>query len=493
MKMRKSLIAAAVGCFAFAGLALAQSYPPPQVQSIGSSDLFQDVVQGVGQAESYYATSAQMGAYGSTLNGGNWDNALIGGDFAQNLFQRGTSVSTAGTTYYVAYGADRWFTWGGTSTPTTMTQQTGAGDFPVKTSASYRINKASLTGTAQICTSQIVESSYGYRMQGQTVEFTFDAKAGAGFSAASSNLAVYVSTGTVADEGSTYMAYGLNAHGGAGTTAWTGQKNLGGTGGFLIPISTNWTRYGVAVPIASTANEVGVSICYTPVGTGGATDWFEFAKAQLDINPALTPVVGSAGIILAQNDPRQKSYSHRPTGVEAQLQYRYYYEVKESGNLWSNPGHGRGVRHDHDLQPYVPASGGDACGSDLRYSACRVERHHVQGHSDHDHASCSGFDVRFPTGRSFDHDRRGSQFQDYGRDAIHDVHAGSRRWRWRIRLLRRGITENSHEKTARSSVRGIPRCRRRCCHRADLSARPSTSDVPNGFAPRYQSRSFFKL
>ena len=340
MKMRKSLIAAAVGCFAFAGLALAQSYPPPQVQSIGSSDLFQDVVQGVGQAESYYATSAQMGAYGSTLNGGNWDNALIGGDFAQNLFQRGTSVSTAGTTYYVAYGADRWFTWGGTSTPTTMTQQTGAGDFPVKTSASYRINKASLTGTAQICTSQIVESSYGYRMQGQTVEFTFDAKAGAGFSAASSNLAVYVSTGTVADEGSTYMAYGLNAHGGAGTTAWTGQKNFGGTGGFLIPISTNWTRYGVAVPIASTANEVGVSICYTPVGTGGATDWFEFAKAQLDINPALTPVVGSAGIILAQNDPRQKSYSHRPTGVEAQLQYRYYYEVKESGTSGAIQGTG---------------------------------------------------------------------------------------------------------------------------------------------------------
>ena len=330
MKMKHLIAAAIVGCLAFAGIALAQTYPPPMVSNIGATDIFQDIVGAYPQAESYYATAAQVGGYGATLNGGNYDNTLIGGDFSDNLFQRGTSVLTAGTTYYVAYGADRWFTWGGTSTPTTMTKQTGAGDFPVKSSASYRINKATLTGTAQICTSQVVETANMLRYQGQTAEFTFDAKAGAGFSAASSNLAVYVSTGTVADEGAVKMAYGLNAGGGAGTTPWTGQVNFGGTGGFLIPISATWGRYGVEVPIAAAALELGVSICYTPVGTGTATDWFEFGKAQLTLNPAMNAFAGTAGAILNLNDPRQKAFGHKPSGVDAALQYRYYYQINES-------------------------------------------------------------------------------------------------------------------------------------------------------------------
>jgi len=302
----------------------------PTIPSISSTDVFQDVVGGFPQAQSQYATAAQVGVYGTTLQGGNANNALIGGDFSTNLFQRGASVSTAGATYYVAYGADRWFTWGGTSTPTTMTQQTGATDIPANASASYRINKGSLTGTAQICTSQIIESQGVYQFQGQTAEFTFDAKAGPTFSAALSNLAVYVSYGTVADQSSTLLAYGLNALGGAGTTAWTGQVNLGGTGGFLIPINTAWNRYGVAVPIPTTAIELAVSICYTPVGTGTATDWFEFGKAQLTVNPALTTAAGTSGVILNTNDVRTRAFARRPQQVETALQQRYYYQLTET-------------------------------------------------------------------------------------------------------------------------------------------------------------------
>lgn len=332
--MKKHLIGLVAGLLAVASMAQAQTVTPPgipvpQVQSIGPNDLFPDIVGGQPSAQSYYAPGALIGTYGATLAGGNYDNALIGGDFSTNLFQRGTSVSTAGSTYYVAYGADRWFTWGGTSTPTTMTQQTGASDIPAGASASYRINKGSLTGAAQICTSQVVESANAYRFQGQTAEFTFEALAGSTFSAASSNLAVYVSYGTVADEGATKMAYGLNAAGGAGTTAWTGQVNRGGTTGFLIPINTSWNRYGVEVPIPSTALEVGVSICYTPVGTGTSTDWFEFAKAQLTINPSMTTFAGSSGAALATNDIRAKAFARRPSALETNLQLRYYWQINE--------------------------------------------------------------------------------------------------------------------------------------------------------------------
>ena len=334
--MKKTSLIAGLALVAGLGIAFAQTNAggnlvpnAPTVPSIGSTDVFQDVVGGFPQANSQYATAAQVGGYGSTLFGGNYDNALIGGDFSTNLFQRGTSVSLTSSTYYVAYGADRWFTWGGTSTPATMTQQTGSTDIPTGTTASYRINKGSLTGVLQICTSQVLEGSNAVRFQGQTAEFTFEAKAGPTFSAASSNLAVYVSTGTVVDEGATKMAYGLNAQGGAGTTAWTGQVNLGGTGGFLIPITTSFGRYGVAVPIPSGALEIGVTICYTPVGTGTSTDWFEFGKAQFTANPAVTAFAGTSGAAYSLNDPRMKSFARRQIEVETALQQRYLYTLAE--------------------------------------------------------------------------------------------------------------------------------------------------------------------
>ena len=334
--MKKLSLFAGLALVAGLGLAVAQTTNgplvpnAPTVQAIGPNDVIPDVVGGFPQANSQYATAAQVGVYGSTLFGGNYDNALIGGDFSTNLFQRGTSVSLASSTYYVAYGADRWFSWGGTSTPATMTQQTGSTDLPSGTTASYRINKGSLTGVLQICTSQVLEGTNAVRFQGQTAEFAFDAKAGPTFSAASSNLAVYVSTGTVVDEGATKMAYGLNAQGGAGTTAWTGQVNLGGTGGFLIPITTSWNRYGVAVPIPIGALEIGVSICYTPVGTGTSTDWFEFGKAQLTANPAVTAFAGTSGAAYNVNDNRMKSFARRAIGQETLLQERYFYALVES-------------------------------------------------------------------------------------------------------------------------------------------------------------------
>src|SRR5208282_1488278 len=169
--MKKWIPLAAVALLLGSGALVAQSFIIPQVQSVQPGDLFPDVVGGYPTAGTQYANANQMGVLASQMSGGNYDNALIGGDFSTNLFQRGTSVSLASTTYYVAYGADRWFSWGGTSTPATMTQQTGSTDLPAGTTASYRINKGSLTGVLQICTSQVLESANVYRFQGQTAEF----------------------------------------------------------------------------------------------------------------------------------------------------------------------------------------------------------------------------------------------------------------------------------------------------------------------------------
>lgn len=305
-----------------------QSAIVPQVQSIGSTDLFQDVVSGIPQATNYYATAGQIGTYGLTLPGAIDGNALIGGDFTTNLFAYTTTPAAVnGTSTYVA---NRWFTWGAASSTITITPQSGATDVPAGSGTSLRLNRAGNTLT-QVCIAQVVESSVARSFAGRTAEFDFQAKAGSTFSAASANLAVYILTGTGVDEGSLRAAFTINAGGGgAGSGVWTGATLLGGTAGFLNPISTGgFNRVSVVAPIAATVNEIAVAICYTPVGNGASTDWFEFTQAQLVINQALTTVAGTAGASLSANDARAKVFQFRPAQIEAGLQLRYYYTISE--------------------------------------------------------------------------------------------------------------------------------------------------------------------
>lgn len=322
--MKKNWITWGLGIGAIVGagaIALAQTISIPTVQAIGPTDLFQDVVGGVPVAGNVYASAAQLGNYSATLPGNNAENALVGGDATTNLFQRTTSVAIAspGT---LAYTADRWAAWGGTNSPVTVSKQTGATDITSGFGASFRVNKPSGAGVVQICVGQEIESVNTYRFQGNTAQFVFHAKAGSTFSAASSNLAVYVLTGTTADEGTSNGAFSINAGGGS-STPWTGAALLGTSTGYLIPITTGWARYGVAVPIPSTAIEMMVAICYTPVGTGTSTDWFEFTGAQLVPDSSLTTFAGSAGALFNPNDSRMKSFLRRPQELETVLQQRY--------------------------------------------------------------------------------------------------------------------------------------------------------------------------
>ena len=68
--MRKLIISAFVGAMAAAGIALAQTYPPPVVGTVGTADLFQDVVNGTGQSQSNYASAAQIAGVPGYVNGG---------------------------------------------------------------------------------------------------------------------------------------------------------------------------------------------------------------------------------------------------------------------------------------------------------------------------------------------------------------------------------------------------------------------------------------
>lgn len=320
----------AVAGLLLAGAAFGQAIAPiPQVTSIGATDLFQDVVGGQPQARNYYASAALLGNYGATLAGNNPENLIIAGDATTNLFQRATTGASVTTT--LTYGGpDRWAYWSGTSTAMTVSRTTTAGDLPAALTfrSGFKMARTSgQTGVVQTCMMQVVESANAYGLSGQTAEIDFHATAGSNFSAASSNMTVYLITGTGADEAASTAAFNLNA-GGGGSSTWTGQVNTGVT----VAISTVNSRYTVAIPAPSGTTEAAVALCFTPVGTAGTNDYIAFSGIQLTRNSALTAAAGSAGAVLPANDTRAKSFSRRSQQVETALQQRYYYQVTESAS-----------------------------------------------------------------------------------------------------------------------------------------------------------------
>jgi hypothetical protein len=300
----------------------------PQVSTINPGDLFQDVVNGQPQAGNQYAPASLFSATfgnGSPSRG----NALIGGDATTNLWQRSTAGTTETTT--VAYGsADRWPYWSGTSTAMKVIRDSTAADLPAGYEYAFKMQRtASQTGVVQMCMAQEVASVNSYQFQGQTAELDFHAYLGATYSGGSS-LTAYIVYGTGVDEGTTDLAYGINA-GGGGSVGWTGQANATAA---VIPLSTVSTggRYAAIGSIPATATEVGVAICYTPTGTAGSTDYVALAGIQLVRNPANTSFVNTGVGYQSGVTPNLTlaAFERRPAAQEAYYQYTYYQQWADS-------------------------------------------------------------------------------------------------------------------------------------------------------------------
>lgn len=312
---------------AAAGIAIGQTISVPQVTSIGTADLIQVVPNGQPSAQSVYATAALLGNYSETLPGNNPENALIGGDATTNLFQRATTGSSVTTTFTYG-GPDRWGYWSGTNTAMTVSRTTTAAELPAGVVAGFKMAKtAAQTGVVQVCMAQALESVNSYQFAGQTAELSFYAAAGSTFSAASSQMRAYIVYGTGADGAAAALAFGINAGGGGGA-GWTGQANAASP---LITISTTPNRYTVVGNIPTTAVQVGVALCFTPVGTAGANDYITLSGIQLTKNNALSALTNTA---LPANDTRTKALARRSQASESVLQYRYFYKVTETAAIF---------------------------------------------------------------------------------------------------------------------------------------------------------------
>lgn len=267
---------------------------------------------GLNPASEAITVNALLGTDRGMGGSGGWRNSLVGGDFGTNLWQRGTS--TTGITTGITYLADRFFAYSGAAGGSvSVSKQTGAADITTGTTASYRLQRASTNANlTNVCVAQVMPSADSTRFQGGTAEFRTHLLAGANFSAAGSAAVMTIAYGTGNDESATLFSTG----------AWTGYTVASAQS---VTISSTWGLYSAVAAIPATATQIGVKICFIPVGTAGTNDWLEVALAQLDSNPTAVACIGSTTASCLVS-----SFERRPVSIETLMQYRYYWKLNET-------------------------------------------------------------------------------------------------------------------------------------------------------------------
>lgn len=264
---------------------------------------------------------------------GAFRNALIGGDFNINLWQRGTTF-TALTPTTAALTADRWFTYSSGNT-VTITRQTGASDISASIGmlATMRVSRPSGTDVTPICVGQIVPAKETARFLGNNAIFSFYAMAPTTLSSANDSVDVSIAYITAADSATPLTntdAFAKSTATGYTAVVTKGNQNATNTtiasGVANIALNQTFTRYYVSGVIPTTATSIGVKICFTPLAsTGASTDWFEFGNAQLEAAAATTTT--NLGVVTPG------SFSRRQPAFENALAMSYSYGLVEQTNV----------------------------------------------------------------------------------------------------------------------------------------------------------------
>jgi hypothetical protein len=190
-----------------------------------------------------------------------------------DIWQRNTTV--AGST--TAFTADRWQAYRSVAGSTFSRQSSGLTGF----NYGMRIQRDSgNTSTTLIQTLQNYETVNTIPLAGQTVTLSWYAKAGANFSATSSQMFAQVYTGTGTDQNV--------------LSGYTGSVGLLSA---AVTITTSYVKYSQTFTIGSTATEMAIVFGFNPTGTASTNDWVEITGVQLEVGSAATAFSRTGGTI----------------------------------------------------------------------------------------------------------------------------------------------------------------------------------------------------
>jgi len=142
-------------------------------------------------------------------------------------------------------------------------------------------------------------------LQGQTVSYSFYARAGANFSASNSAIGVYLFYGT-----------------GNGQQSFASLTNEGTIVSSAFYLTTAWQRFYVTTTIPANATELRMNTSFGPQGTAGTNDYYEITGIQLESGSTPTQFSRYGG-----------------SGAAEALACKYYCE-KLGGNAYTSYGSG---------------------------------------------------------------------------------------------------------------------------------------------------------
>jgi len=220
--------------------------------------------------------------YQSAYNG----NAVING--GMDIWQRGTSAAGS----YPTYLADRWMNYRAVAGSTYSRQNTSdTTNLPFIQYCQRVLRDTGNTATNPLYISQSLESEQSRMFVGQTVTLSWYARAGANFSAASSNMSYDLAYGTGTNQN---LIAGFTGQ----TNVVTGTKTL----------TTTWQRFSVTGAVSSSATQLGINLYFTPVGTAGAADYMEITGVQLELGSVATTFKRAGGTIQGELAACQRYY-----------------------------------------------------------------------------------------------------------------------------------------------------------------------------------------
>ena len=254
----------------------------------------------------YYSGSAWVAIGGSVpasygLSAGK--NTIINGGF--DVWQRGTASTAIGSGTFLA---DRWqAVRAGFASGASQSRQV-TGDTTNLPNIQYcaRVQRDSgNTSTAEIYLGQNFETINSIPLAGKTVVFSFYARRGANYSAASNALRLRVASGTGTDQNFI-------------TGSFTGSTDL--YNATAATLTTTWARYSVSFTVGATATQIGFYFNHIPVGTAGANDYFEVTGAQLELGTTATDFAENGTTAASELAACQRYYT-RLTSTDI---YSYY-------------------------------------------------------------------------------------------------------------------------------------------------------------------------
>jgi hypothetical protein len=238
-------------------------------------------------------STAATGLAWATASGGSTyvagKNLIINGGF--DIWQRGTSAIAIGSGG--DYTADRWQGYRSGAGFTVARQTTNDTTNLPFIQYCARIQRASGNSTtASAIFASSTESVNAIPYAGRAIVFSFYARAGANFSATSSQLTVQLQTGTGTDQN-------------AIMTGYTGLVNAVNS---TATLTTTWQRFTYTATLGATVTEIAPYFTFAPTGTAGANDWYEITGVQVEIGSSVTTFSRNAGTIQGELAACQRYY-----------------------------------------------------------------------------------------------------------------------------------------------------------------------------------------